>query len=923
MNIYKKYLISILIILSIFLIQPPAFGGYFTDDTGMTYTLYSLSLKFPNAIMRSGNVFVFKDNIIISPKDKLFVSNKAIILYDTANKQSMLVVKGALEIEDNSEITINSGGFDFFIKNDADLGKKKNLINNNLKTGLIYEDIASRRQAKRTSKAILSSSPAQPRSTNQNTQVTIIVKDADTLKPIPAQIEILDSNGDFVYMKDLDGKDLKYVKFNSFWVDEGISYKGTLPSGNTCITVSQGYEYIPYYQEIAFQPGESLTIEVRLEKVVDMNAKGWYAGDMHIHIQHSAGTYKLGIPFCAPIVKGMGFDWMAFSNEWRTYDNPLIPSEELNATCKHASYSSFLCLWGMEAPKTDLGHLVSMGYDRWEDLKSRDEKPYFRTIPYIEDLGGVAIYTHPQREDFPFTDYKYGEETFFSSIARELPFDLLAIPQYIQNIDLLTDTTSEWMLHEDFWYTYLNHGYRIGCSGFSDGYMNRPINNIAHCRTYVYVNGVITKEKIVEAFKKQHTLATSGPLILFTIDDKYIPGDIIPADGKQHTAQVKVSCADKLGHYIRKIYVKRNDSNFQVYNFENQTNNSFEFSFTISEDMDSWYVIKCVGTDNRIYGQMALTSPIFFESKQYVPPSILTANVKGRIFDQDSGVPLPGTVEVYYLNKLIKTESVNDGTFSMTIPAASVIKVKYKDFEPVEKSIISGNESLRYHLLKIKGNDLSDWKYYSEIVDLCKQVNIGFPIFGTDSRVSEKVLIPKGAVWKYLDDGSNEGAAWAKSNFNDSYWKFGTAVFGYGKRGLNTTVGYGPDVNNKYVTTYFRTVFSVPDISSISSLVVNLKRDDGAVVYLNGREIIRSNMPLDRINYDTFAFLGVVGDEEKRYFNFLVNKEYLVGGKNVLAVEIHRDVQDSDDILFDLELKARGIFQRAVSSEQLSIISEQ
>jgi len=112
------------------------------------------------------------------------------------------------------------------------------------------------------------------------------------------------------------------------------------------------------------------------------------------------------------------------------------------------------------------------------------------------------------------------------------------------------------------------------------------------------------------------------------------------------------------------------------------------------------------------------------------------------------------------------------------------------------------------------------------------------PAFAADT-----LLVPASAVWKYLDDGSNQGTAWRQPSFDDSPWAAGPAELGYGDGGEATTVGFGPDASNKYITTYFRHTFSVANPSSYQSLTLSLRRDDGAVVYLNGAEVFRSNVP--------------------------------------------------------------------------------
>lgn len=165
-------------------------------------------------------------------------------------------------------------------------------------------------------------------------------------------------------------------------------------------------------------------------------------------------------------------------------------------------------------------------------------------------------------------------------------------------------------------------------------------------------------------------------------------------------------------------------------------------------------------------------------------------------------------------------------------------------------------------------------------------------------------LIAQGAQWKYLDNGSDQGTAWRANGFDDSAWASGSAELGYGDGDEATVVGYGPDPNNKYVTTYFRKTFNAADKSSFSGLELNLRRDDGAVVYLNGAEVARSNMPSGGILYNTFASAAIGGVDETTFLKFNFGTTALQNGSNVLAVEIHQANATSTDISFDLSLAA-------------------
>ncbi len=166
------------------------------------------------------------------------------------------------------------------------------------------------------------------------------------------------------------------------------------------------------------------------------------------------------------------------------------------------------------------------------------------------------------------------------------------------------------------------------------------------------------------------------------------------------------------------------------------------------------------------------------------------------------------------------------------------------------------------------------------------------------------LLIQKGSTWAYRDDGTDQGTAWRAATFNDGSWKRGLARLGYGGDGEKTTLGFGPDPQRKFVTTYFRQQFMVGDKRQVKSLVLRLLRDDGAVVYLNGTEALRDNMPAQpaAITRSTLAPRLVGGADEHRFREFTLDATPLVDGTNMLAVELHQWNPASSDISLDLDL---------------------
>jgi len=190
---------------------------------------------------------------------------------------------------------------------------------------------------------------------------------------------------------------------------------------------------------------------------------------------------------------------------------------------------------------------------------------------------------------------------------------------------------------------------------------------------------------------------------------------------------------------------------------------------------------------------------------------------------------------------------------------------------------------------------------YTQII---KPLFLAFILSLTPSlaRAADTTLVPTGASWKYLDNGSDQGTAWRASSFDDSSWPAGLAQLGYGDGDEATTLGFGPDANNKFITSYFRRAFNVTNASLFTTVTLRLLRDDGAVVYLNGVEVWRTNMPTGTIGHLTTASVAIAGADETTFVQTTINPSLLVNGTNVLAVELHQSGGTSSDISFDLQL---------------------
>jgi glucose/arabinose dehydrogenase len=227
---------------------------------------------------------------------------------------------------------------------------------------------------------------------------------------------------------------------------------------------------------------------------------------------------------------------------------------------------------------------------------------------------------------------------------------------------------------------------------------------------------------------------------------------------------------------------------------------------------------------------------------------------------------------------------------------------KYPSQQSVPVNLVAGQKYYIEALHKegTQGDNLAvGWQIPGNILERPIPVNRLSPF----EEAASTELIAAGSSWKYLDNGTDQGVNWRSPSFNDSGWKTGNAELGYGDGGEATVVSYGSSSTNKFITTYFRKKFNVSSASGITTLELSLLRDDGAVVYLNGTEVFRSNMPSGNIYYNTLAPTYIDGAAESQFVVATISSAALVEGENTIAVEIHQQSITSSDISFNLKLK--------------------
>ncbi|MEO9571517.1 MAG: hypothetical protein ABJH82_02015 [Polaribacter sp.] len=169
----------------------------------------------------------------------------------------------------------------------------------------------------------------------------------------------------------------------------------------------------------------------------------------------------------------------------------------------------------------------------------------------------------------------------------------------------------------------------------------------------------------------------------------------------------------------------------------------------------------------------------------------------------------------------------------------------------------------------------------------------------SNSFIAQEVLIKNEDSWHYYDQGYLENDWININNFSD--WKKGKSPLGYGDEINNTEISFGKKKEKKHITKYFKKKIFINN--NYIAYEIRLQKDDGAVVYVNGKEIFRDNMPSDiEITNITLSSNTIKGAKESEFNLHYVDKNIFNNGKNIISVEVHQAYKESSDCIFSLEL---------------------
>jgi len=176
-------------------------------------------------------------------------------------------------------------------------------------------------------------------------------------------------------------------------------------------------------------------------------------------------------------------------------------------------------------------------------------------------------------------------------------------------------------------------------------------------------------------------------------------------------------------------------------------------------------------------------------------------------------------------------------------------------------------------------------------------------------RADEFVFLEPGSQWSYFqglsEPSPEDPLAWSRPEFDDTSWARGAAPFGFGRAGpfgVNLA-DLEPPMQANYSTIFLRTTMEVFDGERVGELHFRAVHDDGFVLWVNGREILRIGVdgdPGQPVPADTTAAVNTISPAEAD--EFVLNPDFLETGVNVVAVQVVNRTIQSSDLKFDLEV---------------------
>jgi hypothetical protein len=310
------------------------------------------------------------------------------------------------------------------------------------------------------------------------------------------------------------GGDVRLGQISYAYVDGQC--EGWLPRGEVLVDVAQGFEYVPLRTAVTIEPGQQ-TLELRLRRLADMNAAGWFSGDSHVHFLSPDGGLTEARGEGVNVVNLLQAQW-----------GSLFTNIEDFRGAPRTSRDGRTIVWvSQENRQHVLGHMSLLG------LRSP-------VMPWSSDGLGeaeVAGTLETTMSDWADRAHRQGATVViphFPSPNGETA--ALVATGRADAVEMIRHGPYEHVT----WYRYLNAGYRLPLAGGTDKMSaDTPVGIY---RTYVRIprDEPFDYDAWCRGLRAGRTFHSGGPLLRFSVDGHEI-GDTVELPAGGGTVAVEAS----------------------------------------------------------------------------------------------------------------------------------------------------------------------------------------------------------------------------------------------------------------------------------------------------------------------------------------------------------------------------------------------
>jgi len=550
-----------------------------------------------------------------------------------------------------------------------------------------------------------------------------VVTDRQNGEPLPARLVLTDAHNSVIGSY--------YNRYPGFFTGEDGTFHFDLLSGEYTLEVFRGIDYVSQTHTITVRQDQVVNISIALQPWVALRKLGWVNGDGHAHlytdIQHDEAMLSLVRRLC----RAQGVDFLCTNQGWACYDDH-------DCRDRYARFSDdrFLLYYGAEMPKYRTGHTWWLGLESCRDyfaaaMDTSYENHYYQEetgtswdftslpMPFIPDEelvsrfkraeGALACIPHPTS----WWWQKRGViEKYTTNVCAYLSFGLLAGKLWDGLVVMGYD--SDHYFYQNLWFHILNQGYRMTPLAELDGGYG-PDNKFPYgtMRVYYQVGDTLSMDRLIQAVRQGRTFVTSGPLVFTDLDNKYRPGDELPANGAGHNLHIDAYASGDADDYLTWLVVFRNGQIHKLWDLRAEKPRHYVTELPVQESSHAWYVIKAYGrkswelsenldvmavcrkieqgvfnaTDNN-ERDICLTSPYYFRPPGASEPAALESQVAITLLHPVTGQALPqGAIEVQLNGTVIGAHPLKNGKVSFSMPCNAILKISAPGLTPITRCL--------------------------------------------------------------------------------------------------------------------------------------------------------------------------------------------------------------------------------------------